>query len=238
MQALILAGGKGTRLRPYTSIMPKPLMPIGDMPILEILIRQLKEQGVDSIILAVGYLHHMIEAYFEDGKKFDIPITYSLENEPLGTAGPIKLVLKDLDENFLVLNGDLLTTINFSNLFNAHLEAKAAATIAAFKRTVDIDFGVLEINQKSELENYSEKPIFDFDVSMGINVFNKSAIEGIIEDLDYIDIPDLMMELNKEKKKIFCYQEDCDWLDIGRIEDYNTAVDIFESNKKSFLPES
>ena len=136
------------------------------------------------------------------------------------------------------MNGDLLTTINFSNLFNAHLEAKAAATIAAFKRTVDIDFGVLEINQKSELENYSEKPIFDFDVSMGINVFNKSAIEGIIEDLDYIDIPDLMMELNKEKKKIFCYQEDCDWLDIGRIEDYNTAVDIFESNKKSFLPES
>ena len=238
MQALILAGGKGTRLRPYTAIMPKPLMPIGDMPILEILIRQLKEQGVDSIILAVGYLHHMIEAYFEDGKKFDIPITYSLENEPLGTAGPIKLVLKDLDENFLVLNGDLLTTINFSNLFNAHLEAKAAATIAAFKRTVDIDFGVLEINEKSELENYSEKPIFDFDVSMGINVFNKSAIEGIIEDLDYIDIPDLMMELNKEKKKIFCYQEDCDWLDIGRIEDYNTAVDIFESNKKSFLPES
>ena len=238
MQALILAGGKGTRLRPYTSIMPKPLMPIGDMPILEILIRQLKEQGVDSIILAVGYLHHMIEAYFEDGKKFDIPITYSLENEPLGTAGPIKLVLKDLDENFLVLNGDLLTTINFSNLFNVHLEAKAAATIAAFKRTVDIDFGVLEINEKSELENYSEKPIFNFDVSMGINVFNKSAIEGIIEDLDYIDIPDLMMELNKEKKKIFCYQEDCDWLDIGRIEDYNTAVDIFESNKKSFLPES
>ncbi len=238
MQALILAGGKGTRLRPYTAIMPKPLMPIGDMPILEILIRQLKEQGVDSIILAVGYLHHMIEAYFEDGKKFGIPITYSLENEPLGTAGPIKLVLKDLDENFLVLNGDLLTTINFSNLFNAHLEAKAAATIAAFKRTVDIDFGVLEINEKSELENYSEKPIFDFDVSMGINVFNKSAIEGIIEDLDYIDIPDLMMELNKEKKKIFCYQEDCDWLDIGRIEDYNTAVDIFESNKKSFLPES
>ena len=238
MQALILAGGKGTRLRPYTAVMPKPLMPIGDMPILEILIRQLKKQGVDSVILAVGYLHHMIEAYFENGKKFDIPITYSLEKEPLGTAGPIKLVLEDLDENFLVLNGDLLTTINFSDLFNSHLETKAAATIASFKRTVNIDFGVLEIDEKSELENYNEKPLFNFDVSMGINVFNKTAIKGIIENEDYIDIPDLMMELKKQKKKIFCYQEDCDWLDIGRIEDYNTAVDIFESSKNSFLPES
>jgi len=237
MQAIILAGGKGTRLRPYTTILPKPLMPIGEMPILEIMVRQLKQHGVDSIIIAVGYLHHMIESYFKNGEKYGISIKYSVEDEPLGTAGPINLIMDDLEENFLVLNGDLLTNINYAKLFATHIQQNAAATIAAHKRTVEIDYGVLELDQNLELTNYSEKPSFDFKVSMGINVFKKSAIELIIKENTYLDIPDLMLALMQNKQKIVCYQEDCEWLDIGRIEDYSIAVDTFESQKKKFLPD-
>ena len=238
MQAVILAGGKGTRLRPYTAVLPKPLMPIGEMPILEILVRQLKQMRVDSIIIAVGYLHHMIEAYFKNGEEFGVPIKYSLEDKPLGTAGPIQLIMEDLEENFLVLNGDLLTNINFAKLFDTHVRQKAAATIATFQRTVNIDFGVLEVDQNSELTDYTEKPSFDYKVSMGINVFQKSCIEPLIEPGKYLDIPDLMMKLKEKNQKVFCYQEDCEWLDIGRLEDYSIAVDTYESKKKKFLPDT
>ena len=168
MQAIILAGGKGTRLMPYTANLPKPLMPIDDIPILEILVRQLKIYGVEKIIIAVGYLHHMIEEYFGNGSSYGVSISYSLEKEALGTAGPISLVMNDLEENFLVLNGDLLTTINFSNIFDAHIKSKAAATISTFSRKVNIDFGVLELNKNSELEKYIEKPTYDYKVSMGL----------------------------------------------------------------------
>ncbi len=235
MQALILAGGKGTRLRPYTSNLPKPLMPIDNVPILEILVRQLKSYGVTSIIMAVGYLSHMIEAYFKDGSDFGISIKYSLEKDPLGTAGPIGLAYEDLEENFLVLNGDLLTTINFKNIYQAHIGEAAAATISAFPRTVNIDFGVIEINDKSELESYTEKPKYDYKVSMGINVFNKKSIEDFIVKDEYLDIPELMMLLKNNGNKVFCYEEDCKWLDIGRVDDYQEAVEIFSKNKKIFL---
>lgn len=236
MQALILAGGKGTRLMPYTANLPKPLMPIDDIPILEILVRQLKASGVKKIIMAVGYLNHMIEAYFGDGSDFGISIKYSLEKKPLGTAGPIGLTYDDLDENFIVLNGDLLTTINFRKIYKSHLNKKAAATIATFHRKVLIDFGVLELNNKSELESYTEKPTYDYKVSMGINVFNKKAIEKFIEKNKYLDIPKLMMLLKNNKDKVFCYHEECKWLDIGRVDDYQQAIKIFSKNKKIFLP--
>jgi NDP-sugar pyrophosphorylase family protein len=235
MQAIILAGGKGTRLRPYTTVLPKPMMPIGDMPILEILVRQLKQQGIDSIIIAVGYLHHIIESYFKNGEKYGLPISYSIEKGPLGTAGPMHLIFDELEENFIVLNGDLLTSINFKNIFNYHIRQNAAATIATFRRTVNIDYGVLELNQNSELTNYSEKPSFDYKVSMGINVFKKSAIKPLIQHGEYLDMPDLMMKLKQKNQKVFCYQEDCEWLDIGRLEDYSIAVETYESKKKKFL---
>lgn len=236
MQALILAGGKGTRLMPYTANLPKPLMPIGDIPILEILVRQLKASGIKKIIMAVGYLNHMIEAYFGDGSDFDISIKYSLEKKPLGTAGPIGLVYDDLDENFIVLNGDLLTTINFKNIYKAHLNKKAAATIATFSRKVIIDFGVLELSDEAELKSYTEKPTYDYKVSMGINVFNKKAIGCFIKKNEYLDIPKLMMLLKNNGDKVLSYQEDCKWLDIGRVDDYQKAVKIFSKNKKVFLP--
>lgn len=238
MQALILAGGKGTRLMPYTSNLPKPLMPIDDIPILEILVRQLQSYGITSIIMAVGYLNHMIEEYFKDGAEFGVSIKYSLEKKPLGTAGPIGLVFDDLKENFIVLNGDLLTTINFRNIYEAHLKERAAATISTFSRTVNIDFGVLELNDKSELKSYTEKPSYCYKVSMGINVFNKKSLEGLIIKDSYLDIPQLMILLKDSGRKVFCYEENCRWLDIGRVDDYQEAVKDFSENKKVFLPNS
>jgi NDP-sugar pyrophosphorylase family protein len=236
MQAIILAGGKGTRLMPYTATVPKPLMPIGDMPILDILVRQLKNHGVTSIIMAVGHLHHMIEAYFKDGADYGIQIKYSLEKQALGTAGPLGLVMDELEDNFLVLNGDLLTTIDFKKLFEKHLSENAAATIATFPRTVDIDFGVVELDENSELFDFKEKPSLKYKVSMGINVFQKHAIQPLIKTGSYLDIPELMMILKNKNQKVYCYQEKCKWLDIGRVDDYSLANEIFESNKSQFLP--
>ena len=236
MQAVILAGGKGTRLRPYTNVLPKPLMPVGDMPILEVIIKQLKFFGTDRVIIAVGHLHHMIESFFKNGEEYGIDIQYSLENDPLGTAGPIGLIMEDLDENFLVINGDLLTNINFRNVFDSHINNDADATLATFERTLEIDFGLVETNDNSELIDYKEKPLSKYKVSMGINVFKKSSIIPILDNKQHIDIPDVMMNLVKQGKKVHCYSEECTWLDIGRIDDYNEAVNIFEENKNIYLP--
>ena len=238
MQAIILAGGKGTRLLPHTANLPKPLMPMGEMPILEIIVMQLKNAGASSIILAVGYLHHMIEAHFGDGSDFGIPISYSLEDKPLGTAGPLNLIYKKLEENFIVLNGDLLTTLNFESLFNEHLRSNASATIATFKRTVDIDFGVLEIDSEKKLVEYKEKPTLNYQVSMGINVFKKNSLKNLLQNAGYLDIPDLMMGLKNNGEDVLCHYEDCEWLDIGRIDDYSIATKIFEENKEKFLPKT
>jgi len=235
MQALILAGGIGARLRPYTTVLPKPLMPIGNLPILEIVLRQLKQSGVDSVILAVGYMNHLFEAFFQDGKDFGLDITYSLESKPLGTAGPIGLILDRLEEDFLVMNGDLLTTLNYSNLISNHFESGAAATISVHKRSEQIDYGVIDFDENDYLLKYSEKPSYEYNVSMGINVLNKSSIIEHINPNEYLDIPDLMMQLSIAKKIVKCYSEECHWLDIGRVDDYQKATDFFESNKALFL---
>ncbi len=235
MQALILAGGKGTRLRPYTTVLPKPLMPIGDMPIMEIVLRQLKAAGFDSVIMAVGYMHHLFESFFQDGKRYGLNITYSFEDEPLGTAGPIALVLDRLEDNFLVMNGDLLTTLNYRSLFDRHIQTESAATIALHRRTVNIDYGVIDYDKNDRLIGYTEKPSYDYDVSMGVNILNRKTIAEIVKVNKYLDIPDLMMQLNSKGELVSCYREECDWLDIGRVDDYKLAVDLFEKNKSHFI---
>jgi NDP-mannose synthase len=235
MQALILAGGVGARLRPYTTVLPKPLMPIGNLPILEIVLRQLKHAGADSVILAVGYMHHLFETFFQDGKDYGLKISYSLESEPLGTAGPIGLVLDQLEDNFLVMNGDLLTTINYSNLFSNHIDSSAAATIAVHQRSESINYGVIDFDKDNHLVSYREKPSYEYNVSMGINVLNKRIIADYVNPNEYLDIPELMMQLSSSGKVVNCYGEKCDWLDIGRVEDYQKATDFFESNRKLFF---
>lgn len=235
MQALILAGGKGTRLRPYTTVLPKPLMPIGDYPILEILLRQLARHGVDRVILAVGTAPHLFQALFADGSRLGIAIEYIEEPEPMGTAGPIGLALDRLDESFLVLNGDLLTTLSFSNLFNDHLANGAAATIGVIEREVPIDFGVLVPDESSRLVEYHEKPIHRFTVSMGVYALTREKVRPYLPPGQPLDIPHLMKALLESGNGVRCFREACRWLDIGRVDDYQAAQDLFETHASEFL---
>lgn len=235
MKALILAGGTGTRLRPYTTVLPKPLMPVGDYPILEIILRQLRLAGVTEVTLAVGYMGQIFEALFGDGKRLGMKVSYSFEERALGTAGAIASVIDQMGEDFIVMNGDLLTTLKVSNVFDWHRKAGATATIATYRREVKVDFGVIETSSQQALERYVEKPVYHFDVSMGINVFNAARIKPFLTEHEYLDIPTLMMQLKDAGEMVKCYQEPCYWLDIGRVDDYQTAVETFEARKSEFL---
>jgi NDP-sugar pyrophosphorylase family protein len=233
IRVVVLAGGKGTRLKPYTQVFPKPLMPIGDMSILEVVLRQLKSFGFQKITLSVNHLADLIRAFFGDGSQLGIDITYCMEDKPLGTAGSLSLV-KNLTDSFLVMNGDLLTTIDYAAMVRSHMESGAHATIGVFPREVQIDFGVLEIGHERELLDYREKPTFEYMVSMGVNVFNSSVLE-FIPSGKYLDIPTLMMNLKKAGKTVLTYSSDCEWLDIGRVEDYETAISAFEQSRDKYL---
>jgi len=233
MQAIILAGGKGARLRPYTTIFPKPLMPINDMPILEVVVRQLKKAGFQKITLAVGHLAELIEAFFNNGNKWGLDITYSREDLPLGTAGPLAL-LDDLDDTFLVMNGDVLSNLNYSDLVKFHHEQNAIATIAMYDKEVKIDLGIIKTNESHDIYDYVEKPTLSYQVSMGIYVFDKSVMKYITKG-HYFDLPDLIHTLIKAKEKIVGYNFKGYWRDIGRREDYEQAVEEFEQLKSSFV---
>jgi NDP-sugar pyrophosphorylase family protein len=235
IRVIILAGGKGTRLKPYTTVFPKPLMPIGEMPILEVVLRQLKLFGFEKITLSVNHLADLIQTFFGNGGKLGLDISYCMEDIPLGTAGSIALV-KNLTEHFLVMNGDLLTTIDYAAMVRKHKESNAAATIGVFPREVKVDFGVLELGSKGELLQYREKPKFEFLVSMGVNVFHKSVLEFIPKGR-YLDIPTLMMNLKNAGKQVLAYRSECQWLDIGRPDDYENALEIFEQNRHLYLKE-
>jgi NDP-sugar pyrophosphorylase family protein len=234
MRAVILAGGKGTRLAPYTTILPKPLMPIGDMPILEIVIRQLVRRGFDDLTLAVGHLAELLMAYCGDGSKFGAKIDYSREESPLGTAGPIALV-PNLDQTFLVMNGDLLTTIDYSEMLKYHRERGALATIACYQRDVKIDLGVIDVDPENWMVNYVEKPTYHYSVSMGIYIFEPAILEYIVQ-YQRLDLPELILKLIKDGKKVNVFKFDGYWLDIGRHDDYEQAIDEFSAHHEKFLP--
>jgi NDP-sugar pyrophosphorylase family protein len=233
MHAVILAGGEGTRLRPYTTVLPKPLMPVGDMPILEIVLRQLKRSGVTRVTLAVSYLAELIEAYCGDGSRFGLDIRYSRETKALSTAGPLKLV-PDLDDTFLVMNGDILTTLDFAALVRHHREQGAAATLAMHRRSVKIDFGVVETDAEGILQRYIEKPEYHYTVSMGVNVLEPRALARI-DDGETLGMPDLLLRLKTAGEKVIAYEAPCLWLDIGRVDDYESALDTFQRRRAEFL---
>ena len=236
IRVVILAGGKGTRLKPYTTVFPKPLMPIGDMPILEVVLRQLKSFGFEKITLSVNHLAELIQTFFGDGSQLGLDISYCMEDEPLGTAGSISLV-EDITETFIVMNGDLLTTLDYSAIVQSHIDSSSAATIGVFPREVKIDFGVLELGREGELVAYREKPKLEYMVSMGVNVFNKSVLEFIPRG-EYLDIPTLMMNLKKMGKKVMTFRSECEWLDIGRPDDYEQAVAVFEQSRGKYLKDN
>jgi len=233
MQAIILAGGQGTRLRPFTTNFPKPLVPLGDRPILEIILKQLKHYGFHDVILAVNHLAELIMAFFQNGENLGLNLTYSMEHKTLGTAGPLSII-DDLEEHFLVMNGDILTNINYRDLYDYHIEHDDFATIATYRKELTIDLGVLEI-EEGQFTNYIEKPKYYFNVSMGLYIFKKS-ITDFIPHNKKLDLPDLILKLKENNKKISCYKSDYYWLDIGRISDYEEANNIFEGKRDSFLP--
>jgi len=233
MKAVILAGGKGVRLYPYTSILPKPLLPIDNFPILEVVVRQLKKFGFDEMTICVGYLASLIKAFFGNGTNFGVKIKYSEEHTQLGTAGPLSLV-KGLDENFLLMNGDLLTNLDYKDMFENHIKSRSIATIAICKRKVPVTLGIIELDRNKKVLDYIEKPNLYHYVSMGIYVFKKDIFKYIKKN-KYFNLPDLIKKLIKENEKINSYVFRGKWLDIGRPEDYKEAVETFKKNKKLFL---
>jgi len=233
MRAVVLAGGRGTRLAPYTAVFPKPLMPIDGMPILEVVIRQLEAHGFDRVTLAVGYLASLMEAYFGDGERFGVRIDYSLETSPLGTAGPLRLV-GDLDDTFLVMNGDLLTTLDFRAMVRFHKENGCDATLGLFPREVKIDLGVIEADDEGKVQKYIEKPTFNYDVSTGIYIMEPAVLRYIPAEGKF-DLPDLVRALMADGRKVMGYRFTGRWLDIGRHDDYAGAVEIFQKNRDQFL---
>jgi len=230
MRAVILAGGKGTRLLPYTTVIPKPLMPVGDRPILELIIRQLKHYGFSQVTMAVGHLAELIEAYFSDGDKYGIKIDYSREDEPLGTIGSLSLI-DTLDTTFLVMNGDVLTNLDYWKLVDFHKKNQAVATIATYNKEVKVDLGILEMDEDFQLKQYVEKPTLKYDVSMGIYMFEPEIL-SFIEPNEYLDFPDLVLTLMKAGRKVIGFPFDGYWLDIGRHEDYVRAQEEFETLKE------
>lgn len=224
--AVILAGGKGTRLRPYTIALPKPLVPISDKPILEILIIQLVRQGFEKIIITVNHQADIIMAYFGDGKRWGIKIEYSLEDRPLGTMGPLKLI-KDLPEHFLVTNGDILSDIDYSSFLNKHIESKKIFSISGYRRIQTIDYGVLDVD-KNVLVGFKEKPQIQFVVSMGIYAVSRKIV-SYIPNNQYFGFDTLMLELLNKNVNVGIYEHKGYWMDIGRPEDYEQAVDDMKS---------
>jgi NDP-sugar pyrophosphorylase family protein len=227
MKAVILAGGKGTRLAPYTKILPKPLMPIGDMPILEIMLYQMKSAGISEAILTVGHLAELLRAFFQNGDQYGLRIEYSIEDKPLGTAGPLSLIADQLEDTFIVCNGDVLTTLDLCTLIEEHRRSGAAATIASHARQVKIDLGVLQFNGSDELTGYLEKPTYDFFVSMGIYVFEPRVLKHIPYN-QYLDFPDLILKLIDEGETVKGFHYDGYWQDLGRPDDYERAIEDFE----------
>lgn len=230
---VILAGGRGTRLAPYTSVLPKPLMPIGDRSILEIVLEQLHEHGFREVVLSVGYLSHLIRAVLEhhasqlgSANRPPLGIKYVQEEIPLGTAGPLRLV-EGLDRTFIVMNGDLLTTLDYSSLLRAHHESDNVLTIATHRRTIKHDYGVLhldgEVGSTRRVVRYDEKPEFVSTVSMGVYVLEPVALASVPEGLPF-DFPDLVHTLLDDGHRVGSYEHDGLWFDIGRQDDYERAT--------------
>lgn len=227
MKAIILAGGKGRRLRPFTTTIPKPLFPVGEKPILQIIVEQLKAADITEITIAIGYLGELIEAYFRDGSRFGVSIAYSREYTPLGTAGPISLV-GGLHEDFLVMNGDVLTTLNLRDLTEYHREHGKMATICCYEKEVQSSLGIIRVDSKGAVSDYIEKPVTKYLVSTGIYCF-RPAVTELMERGEKLDLPDLVMRLKVSGSDVMAYKLKGMWFDIGTREDLELATEYWAS---------
>jgi NDP-sugar pyrophosphorylase family protein len=240
VRAVVLAGGKGTRLAPYTSVLPKPLMPIGDRSILELVIGQLRDCGVTDVTLCVGYLSHLIEAVLDHSRKHSgVDISYVHEEEALGTAAPLRLV-DGLTSTFIAMNGDVLTTLDYNDLIRHHRRDRNILTIATRARPIQIDYGVLHLGSNgssNRVQAYVEKPQMTSTVSMGIYVLEPRALSYIPSD-GYFDFPDLVQALLKSGERVGAYRYEGMWFDIGRRDDYERAVTAWIDETSDAAPSS
>ena len=232
---VVLAGGRGTRLAPYTSVLPKPLMPVGEQSILELVVEQLGEAGIEDIHFCVGYLAHLVEAVFDNRENGHVNITYVREQEALGTAAPLRLV-KGLDSTFIVMNGDVLTTLDYRDLVSYHRAQNNLLTIATHKRSIKIDYGMLHLDVTSRVRGFEEKPEIVSPVSMGIYVMEPDVLDYIPKGR-YFDFPDLVQALLAAEERVGAYVYDGLWFDIGRQEDYERAVTAWDGYEDLELPD-
>ncbi|SDJ87183.1 nucleotidyltransferase family protein [Streptomyces indicus] len=234
MHAVILAGGKGVRLRPYTTALPKPLVPIGDQhAILEIVLRQLATAGFTSATMAIGHLGHIIRAYVGDGTQWGMKVDYAVEDSPLGTMGPLLTMLDRLPEHFLVMNGDILTDLDYADVVRRHADSGAPLTVATYARKVAIDFGVLTTDA-GRVVGFAEKPSLDYRVSMGVYGLSRGTLAPYTPGLP-LGFDELMLDLLAEEKLPHAYEFDGYWLDIGRPDDYDQANAEFTTLRGSLL---
>jgi NDP-sugar pyrophosphorylase family protein len=231
--AVVLAGGLGTRLRPLTATIPKPLLPIGNQPILEVLLQQLRRDGISRVRLCVGHLATFIQAYFRDGEALGVTLDYLVEREPLGTAGALR-VLAHLPREFLMINGDTLTDIDFRSLLDTH--RRSGAAITAFTPLIEdhIDFGVLDLNEETgAIVAYHEKPRNRFFVSSGIYALSRSVVDLV--PAGRFDMPELVTRALERGLAVQSFRSGAYWRDIGRPADYEHACRDFEADPQRFL---
>lgn len=233
MRAAILAGGRGTRLAPYTTVLPKPLIPVGDRPILELILHQLQRSGFDRVDLCVGHLGELIQAYFDQSHALpaDLGLNYNFEDGPLGTAGAIRS-LDELTGPTLVMNGDILTTLDYARLIDFHVENDATLTIASHRKDVKIDLGVME-GDGAEVSGYVEKPVLHYEVSMGIYVYSPAAVAHIPEGQRF-DLPDLVLALIAAGEPVCKYRFAGPWYDIGTAGELQNATAAFMEDPRRF----
>jgi NDP-sugar pyrophosphorylase family protein len=229
MRAVILAGGKGTRLLPFTKVFPKPLVPVGDKPILDTILRQLKYFGFTHITLAVGHKAELIQTYIRNGAQYGLTIDYVFEEAPLGTVGPLAQI-PGLESSFLLMNGDLITNLNYRELVAYHQCHGALATIGTYQKQFKIELGIIHNNGDAAIIDYVEKPIQIFNVSMGIYVFDAQVLK-YIDPGKYLDFPDLVKRLIGNQEKVISYPFEGYWLDIGNHSDYERALEEYDTIK-------
>jgi len=233
MKAVIQAGGKGSRLKPYTLVLPKPLMPVGNLPVIEVLLKWLRRNGVKQTVITTGYLGHLLKALCGDGAQWDMQIEYSEESEPLGTVGALDLVRNQLTETFLVVNGDLLNDLNLRNLISFHREHGRDLTVGVSQKSVQVDLGVID-TENDTVKGFHEKPAYTYDVSMGVYCMEPAVLDLIPKGVPF-GFDDLMHRMLDEKRDVKVYRHRGLWMDVGRPEDFQDAQEMVENGDFSIL---
>jgi NDP-mannose synthase len=234
MRAVIMAGGLGSRLAPYTTVLPKPLMPLTDRPVIDVVLRQLVRAGVEGVLISVGHLGSLIESWVKSEADYGVPVSFLYEEEPLGTAGALKNI-GATDGTFLALNGDILTTLSFAELTDFHRNTGATATMAVKERTVDVEYGVVHTDETGSVVSLEEKPRLPYTVSMGVYAFEPAIVEHIAAG-ERVDFPDLLMRAMGAGERVVAYPFDGYWRDIGNRDDYEAAIADFAADPGRFVP--